>query len=72
MTCCTPRAKSTPPPAAGFVSMFKEMKKSTVELNLEPSRNQDQFDLSIHKLATVAVEEFKNSIIKKNKKNNRT
>ena len=34
-------------PAAGFVSMFKEMKKPTVELNLEPSRNQDQFDFSI-------------------------
>ena len=28
-------------PAAGFVTMFKEMKKPTVELNLEPSRNQD-------------------------------
>ena len=51
-------------PAAGFVSMFKEMKKPTVELNLEPSRNQDQFDLAIHKPATVAVEEFKNLIIK--------
>ena len=52
------------PPAAGFVSMFKEMKKPTVELNLEPSRNQDQFDFAIHKPATVAVEEFKNLIIK--------
>ena len=51
-------------PAAGFVSMFKEMKKPTVELNLEPSRNQDQFDFVIHKPATVAVEEFKNLIIK--------
>jgi NAD-dependent deacetylase len=51
-------------PAAGFVSMFKEMKKPTVELNLEPSRNQDQFDFAIHKPATVAVEEFKNLIIK--------
>ena len=51
-------------PAAGFVSMFKEMKKPTVELNLEPSRNQDQFDLAIHKPATVAVEEFKNLILK--------
>ena len=51
-------------PAAGFVSMFKEMNKPTVELNLEPSRNQDQFDFAIHKPATVAVEEFKNLIIK--------
>ena len=51
--------------AAGFVSsLFKEMKKPTVELNLEPSRNQDQFDFAIHKPATVAVEEFKNLIIK--------
>ena len=51
-------------PAAGFVSMFKEMKKPTVELNLEPSLNQDQFDFAIHKPATVAVEEFKKIIIK--------
>ena len=51
-------------PAAGFVSMFKEMNKPTVELNLEPSRNQDQFDFTIHKPATVAVEEFKNLILK--------
>ena len=39
------------------------MKKTTVELNLEPSRNQDQFDFAIHKPATVAVEEFKNIIM---------
>ena len=52
-------------PAAGFVSMFKEMKKPTVELNLEPSRNQDQFDFAIHKPATVAVEEFKNLLLNK-------
>ncbi len=32
--------------AAGFVSMFREMNKHTVELNLEPSRNQDQFDFN--------------------------
>jgi len=51
-------------PAAGFVSMFKEMNKPTVELNLEPSRNQDQFDFTIHKPATVAVEEFKNLVLK--------
>ena len=38
--------------------MFKDMRKPTVELNLEPSRNQDQFDFAIHKPATVAVEEF--------------
>ena len=46
-------------PAAGFVSMFKDMRKPTIELNLEPSSNQDQFDFAIHKPATVAVEEFK-------------
>ena len=51
-------------PAAGFVSMVKEMNKPTVELNLEPSRNQNQFDFTIHKPATVAVEEFKNLILK--------
>ena len=51
-------------PAAGFVSMFKEMNKPTVELNLEPSRNQDQFDFTIHKPATIAVEEFKNLILR--------
>ena len=51
-------------PAAGFVSMFKEMNKPTVELNLEPSRNQDQFDFGIYKPATVAVEEFKNLVLK--------
>ena len=45
-------------PAAGFVTMFKDMSKPTVELNLEPSRNQDQFDFAIHKPASVAVEEF--------------
>ena len=56
-------------PAAGFVTMFKEMKKPTVELNLEPSRNQDQFDFAIHKPATVAVEEFKNLIMKNINKN---
>ena len=44
--------------------MFKEMNKPTVELNLEPSRNQDQFDFGIYKPATVAVDEFKNLIIK--------
>ena len=36
----------------------QNMRKSTVELNLEPSHNQDQFDLAIHKPASVAVEEF--------------
>ena len=51
-------------PAAGFVSMFKEMNKPTIELNLEPSCNQDQFDFAIHKPATVAVEEFKNLVLK--------
>jgi len=44
--------------------MFKEMNKPTVELNLEPSRNQDQFDFTIHKPATVAVEEFKEILLK--------
>ena len=51
-------------PAAGFVSMFKDMRKPTIELNLEPSSNQDQFDFAIHKPATVAVEEFKNLLLK--------
>ena len=51
-------------PAAGFVSMFKDMNKPTFELNLEPSRNLDQFNFAIHKPATVAVEEFKNLVLK--------
>lgn len=51
-------------PAAGFVTMFKDMRKPTVELNLEPSRNQDQFDFAIHKPASVAVEEFTKLILK--------
>ena len=51
-------------PAAGFVTMFRDMRKPTVELNLEPSSNQDQFDFAIHKPATVAVEEFKNLLLK--------
>ena len=51
-------------PAAGFVSMFREMKKPTVELNLEPSNNKDLFDFAIYKPATVAVEEFKDKLIK--------
>ena len=50
-------------PAAGFVSIFKEMKKPTVELNLEPSSNKDQFDFAIYKPATIAVEEFKNLLL---------
>ena len=52
-------------PAAGFVTMFKEMRKPTVELNLEPSRNQNQFDFSIYKPASVAVEEFSKLLLKK-------
>ena len=51
-------------PAAGFVSLFKEMKKPTMELNLEPSTNKDQFDFAIYKPATIAVEEFKNKLLK--------
>ena len=50
-------------PAAGFVTMFKDMNKPTVELNLEPSRNQDQFDFGIHKPATIAVYEFKKKLL---------
>ena len=50
-------------PAAGFVSIFKEMKKPTVELNLEPSSNKDLFDFAIYKPATIAVEEFKNKLL---------
>tara|TARA_Y100001970_G_C14112989_1_gene791962 strand:- start:162 stop:884 length:723 start_codon:yes stop_codon:yes gene_type:complete len=52
-------------PAAGFVNMFKDMQKPTVELNLEPSRNQDLFDFTIHEPATIAVKEFKELILKK-------
>ena len=48
----------------GAISMFKDMGKPTLELNLEPSSNQNQFDFAIHKPATVAVEEFKNLLIK--------
>ena len=44
--------------------MFKDMRKPTVELNLEPSLNQDQFDYAIHKPATVAVEEFTKLLLK--------
>ena len=52
-------------PAAGFVQQVQLAGRGhTVELNLEPSRNQDQFNFSIHKPATVAVEEFKNLLIK--------
>ena len=40
------------------------MNKPTVELNLEPSRNQDQFDFGIYKPATVAVEEFKKLVLR--------
>tara|TARA_Y100000590_G_scaffold461886_1_gene624544 strand:- start:1407 stop:2141 length:735 start_codon:yes stop_codon:yes gene_type:complete len=50
-------------PAAGFVNIFKEMKKPTIELNLEPSRNNNQFDYAIYKPATIAVKEFKDIII---------
>jgi len=50
-------------PAAGFVTMFNDMLIPTVELNLEPSRNQDQFDFAIYKPATKAVEEFKNLLL---------
>ena len=51
-------------PAAGYVSLFKEMKKPTVELNLEPSSNKDLFDFAIYKPATIAVEEFKSKLLK--------
>ena len=50
-------------PAAGFVNMFKDMNKPAVELNLEPSKNQNQFDYSIYCPATIAVEKFKNILI---------
>ena len=49
--------------------MFKDMRKPTIELNLEPSSNQDQFDFAIHKPATVAVEEFKNLLLSNLKTN---
>ena len=41
------------------------VKMWTVELNLEPSRNQNLFDFTIHKPATVAVQEFKDLILTK-------
>ena len=40
--------------------MLKDMRKQIFELDLEPSRNQDQFNFTIHKPATIAEEEFKN------------
>ena len=40
------------------------MRKPTVELNLVPSRNQDQFDFAIYKPATIAIEEFTKKLIK--------
>ena len=33
--------------ATGFVTMFSDVRKPTIELNLGPSRNQDQFDFAI-------------------------
>tara|TARA_B100001758_G_scaffold186880_1_gene163682 strand:- start:202 stop:480 length:279 start_codon:yes stop_codon:yes gene_type:complete len=51
-------------PAAGFVTMFKNMNKPTVELNLVPSLNKDQFDFAIYKPATIAIEEFTKKLIK--------
>ena len=45
--------------------MFKDMQKPTVELNLEPSQNKNLFDFAIYKPATIAVEEFKDLILKK-------
>ena len=52
-------------PAAGFVNMFKDMKKPTIELNLKASKNLYLFDYFIHKPATLAVEEFSKFILKK-------
>jgi len=52
-------------PAADFVKMFNDMKKPTVEFNLEPSNNQDRFDFSIYKPAKKAVEEFKKILLAK-------
>ena len=51
-------------PAADFVNIFKKKRKPTVELNLEFSRNKDQFDFAIYKPLTLAVEEFRNILLK--------
>ena len=50
-------------PAAVFVILYKEIKKSTVELNLEPSNNKNLFDFAIYKLVKIAVEEFKKKLL---------
>ncbi len=54
-------------PASNFVSISKSIGIKTIELNLEPSKNINLFDYSIHKPATVAVEEFKNILLKYNR-----
>ena len=52
-------------PANSLVSLFKQMNKPTIELNLEKTVNSNQFDFGIYnKPATIAVEEFKNMLMK--------
>ena len=54
-------------PANSLVSLFKQMNKPTIELNLEKTVNSDQFDLGIYnKPATVAVEEFRKMLLENN------
>lgn len=51
-------------PANSLVSLFKQMNKPTIELNLEKTVNSNQFDFGIYnKPATIAVEEFKNLLL---------
>ena len=51
-------------PANSLVSLFKQMSKPTIELNLEKTVNSNQFDFGIYnKPATIAVEEFKNLLL---------
>ncbi|MDB2349856.1 NAD-dependent protein deacylase [Alphaproteobacteria bacterium] len=51
-------------PANSLVTMFRQMNKPTVELNLERTVNSDLFDYGIYdKPATLSVVEFKNMLI---------
>ncbi|MGI1678379.1 MAG: NAD-dependent protein deacylase [Cellvibrionaceae bacterium] len=49
-------------PAAGFFQMAKHAGAQTVELNLEPSVNADEFDESITGVATKIVPEYLKSL----------
>jgi len=54
-------------PANSLVSLFKQMNKPTIELNLEKTVNSNQFDFGIYnKPASIAVEEFKKMLLENN------